>query len=938
VDLENCPYIGPVPFKREDGERFFGRDSEVADLLSLVASYPATLLYAQSGAGKTSLLAAKFIPLFEARGAKVFGPLRVSGVLPEVKKSAIENPYRAHLLVSAGIDPKKALKMTLTEFLASRPAQLDETKIPPLRVLVIDQFEELFTTNPEQWMARYALFRELGHCLADDSRLRVLIAMREEWVASIEQYSHELPDALRPRFRLERLRSEAALEAVRNPLELSGMTFHGGAAEQLVARLRGAPATRARPDRVPLLEFVEPLHLQIVCRRMWSFLPDGTKTITTKALRGSDDVEEALLAYYDDCVKAIVATERITEGRLRNEFERSFIAPDGNRTPLRASTVEKGTASLTANVVDRLLKLYLVRTETRSNSVWYELSHDRFVEPVLRSNETFRRGQDRSSFYGRLDKQAQEWSKRGKPTTDRELLLSREDLRPARGFVKRPDVHEYRGADVIIELVTASETLHARDRDHSRTRWLTVLLVVILVTGAITVYSMFSARKANELALVKAETQVAQEMLSEGKPLDGMAWAVKAISKREGTKFADAKKVLLDAVKASTQSIWIPRRGETVDDARFSPDNALLLTSTARELCLWEAATGRLRACNPNPIPPNPFGSPIVFSEGGRWLIATPQVRDLGAVRAVASGEVRAVVFETKSGHEDKPLTQLLSNAEAWAFSANDSRLAVTFDDGSALVGTRPPSLAVYETRTMTQVKINVKPTFSVHLTPDGEFVVVVGADQSMTVYEAATLKESAAFKRQGFLGFPGVLAVSPPYAALTMYFTDFVQVYDLKKGFLYQTRTGVGAQSRFLPGGKLALFSRQMLRVVNAADGRELQKLMIPKAGTVSNGAVVTREESGADTIVKIYEPLRRDPISRILLSTKIDGLTLSPDHKSIATRSGSVARIWPVKQEDHDYTKSSVTDLRKVACDELRRLQRPLPRDIEQACQARP
>lgn len=932
MDLENCPYVGPVPFKREDGERFFGRDSEVADLLSLVASYPATLLYAQSGAGKTSLLAAKFIPLFEARGAKIFGPLRVSGVLPEVKKSAIENPYRAHLLISAGIEPKNALKMTLADFLASRPARPDETNVPPLRVLVIDQFEELFTTNSEQWPARHALFHELGQCLANDKRLRVLIAMREEWVASIEQYSHELPDALRRRFRLERLRSEAALEAVRNPLEPCQMTFQEGAAEQLVDRLLGAPASRARQGRGPLLEFVEPLHLQIVCRRMWKFLPDGTKTITKKELKGSGNVEEALLAYYDDCVKAIVDTERIGEGRLRNELERSFIAPDGTRAPLRASSVEKGTASLPAEVVTRLVKLYLVRTETRGNSVWYELSHDRFVEPVLRSNETFRRGQDQSSLPGKLDKQAQEWSRRGKPANDRELLLESRELRSAREFVARADVQEYRGADTIAEFVRASEILRARDRDLGRTRWLTALLVVVLVTGAITVYSMLSARKANELALAKAETEVARAMLNEGRPLDGMAWAVKATSNRAGARSGEAKQVLLDAVKASAQSIWIPRRGDTVDATRFSPDNSCLLTSTAHEICLWDATTGRPRLCRPNPDSSAPFGSGISFSEGGRWLIAGHPGEPN------SEREHPFVVYDTKSGQENKPLTKLLSRAAEWTFSADDRRLAVMSGEELVRPGTRPYNLAVYETHTMVEVsKIDVEPLNHIQMTPDGKLIAVENKDLSLSVYEAASLRVSSNFERRSRFG-PAVLSVSPQYAALTMYFSDAVDVYDLSKRFLYTTSTGDGAQSRFLPGGQLALLSREMLRVVNAADGRVLWRMPIPQPGTVTHGAVVTTEESGADTIVRIYEPLREEPITKTLLNTKIDGVTLSPDHKRIATRSGSVARIWPVKQADRDYTKLSVNELRKAACDELRRLQPPLPRDVEQACQARP
>src|ERR1017187_4511259 len=54
------PYPGPRPFAptREEARLFFGREREAADLEDLLYSYRAVLLYAQSGAGKSSLVSA----------------------------------------------------------------------------------------------------------------------------------------------------------------------------------------------------------------------------------------------------------------------------------------------------------------------------------------------------------------------------------------------------------------------------------------------------------------------------------------------------------------------------------------------------------------------------------------------------------------------------------------------------------------------------------------------------------------------------------------------------------------------------------------------------------------------------------------------------------------------------------------------------------------
>ena len=59
------PYVGPRPFEESDADLFFGREGEMRELLSHVVANKVVLLYAASGAGKTSLLNAGVIPLLE---------------------------------------------------------------------------------------------------------------------------------------------------------------------------------------------------------------------------------------------------------------------------------------------------------------------------------------------------------------------------------------------------------------------------------------------------------------------------------------------------------------------------------------------------------------------------------------------------------------------------------------------------------------------------------------------------------------------------------------------------------------------------------------------------------------------------------------------------------------------------------------------------------
>ncbi len=50
------PYIGTRPFEEADSDYFFGREQESRQLTSLIVAHRVVLFYAQSGAGKTSLL------------------------------------------------------------------------------------------------------------------------------------------------------------------------------------------------------------------------------------------------------------------------------------------------------------------------------------------------------------------------------------------------------------------------------------------------------------------------------------------------------------------------------------------------------------------------------------------------------------------------------------------------------------------------------------------------------------------------------------------------------------------------------------------------------------------------------------------------------------------------------------------------------------------
>ena len=128
------PYVGPRSFEEDEEANFFGRDEETAILEGLVMARRATLFFAQSGAGKSSLLKAGLIPrltrqMMIGRGKRqriyqkmqVLPVASVGGTPPENLGDSIANIYVFNALFSLNpqADPETLVGQTLSAGLAA---------------------------------------------------------------------------------------------------------------------------------------------------------------------------------------------------------------------------------------------------------------------------------------------------------------------------------------------------------------------------------------------------------------------------------------------------------------------------------------------------------------------------------------------------------------------------------------------------------------------------------------------------------------------------------------------------------------------------------------------------------------------------------------------------------------------------------------------------
>ncbi len=389
------PYLGPRAYERADRDFFYGRNRESRDLLSLILSERVVIFYAPSGAGKTSLLNAQIIPALERENFWVFPVARVGGeTWSGLKSNSNENPFVFNALVSFSggkVDPEELQSQTLLTFLAAHSPEPTEDSFMgnPAPLVIFDPFEEIFATgdDPLAWVEGF--FLQMAEAMQALPDLGVVFVLREDYLAQMDPFSGLFENRLRARYRMERLDADGALEAIQKPAQKMGWTFDTGVAEQLVNDLRRVRVQRpsgAAEDHKTLGPYVEPVQLQVVCYRLWEDLPDRkARLIQLDDVLQYGNQDRALSDFYEEALECAQRETGTSEGVLRRWCGHTLITAERRRGLVLHEP--KTTAGLPNAAVEVLERRKLIRSSVRAGMEWYELIHDRLIEPILSSNQ-----------------------------------------------------------------------------------------------------------------------------------------------------------------------------------------------------------------------------------------------------------------------------------------------------------------------------------------------------------------------------------------------------------------------------------------------------------------------------------------------------------------------------------------------------------------------
>ena len=240
------PYKGLRAFGESDAEHFFGRDALVDQLVAAVGEHRLVAVVGPSGIGKSSVVKAGLVPALR------------KGALPGSERWLVADLF-------PGTYPFEDLAAALLRVAVERPDDLvedlarDELGIrrvakgilPPDSelLLVVDQFEELFTLTTDEEVRRRFLDGLTALAADPHSTVRVVVTLRADFLDHPLRYP-EFGELLGAGMVTVAAPSEDELaEAIERPAETVGVRFEPGLVSQIVADVHD------QPGALPLLQY-----------------------------------------------------------------------------------------------------------------------------------------------------------------------------------------------------------------------------------------------------------------------------------------------------------------------------------------------------------------------------------------------------------------------------------------------------------------------------------------------------------------------------------------------------------------------------------------------------------------------------------------------------------------------------------------------------------
>ena len=702
------PFQGLGFYTEADARWFFGRTTERKIILAHLRTAKLTVLYAESGVGKSSLLR-----------AGVAARLRE---LSDRSRDTSGSPRFVPVVFSAWRDdPVADLVSTISSLVDAPPPKTNGATPTPARtqtglaatittaaealgatlVIILDQFEEHFSyrlgsVRPD------ALAEELAYCVnSPEVPANFLIAVREDAYGGLgDLFAGRIGNVYNNYLHLEYLTRDAAREAIEQPIELYNAEHDAHDRVSLDADLTDAVLDEVRRGNLGLgprrhdrphpsggngshADEIETPFLQLVMTRLWD----------CEKARGSGALRRATLDGELGGAEAIVRNhvDRALAGLEGQELEtaidvfRDLVTPSGVKVAHTADDLAQMTAQprdAVGSVLARLYEERIVRavdpapgtTEAR-----YEIFHDRLTGPIL-------------------DWRDQQENARLERARQRAELEAQTQRAQARRFKRRARIMLGLAISLLILLIAVGLLWrYARDQSASASR---------AKRAALT-----DAAQATYLGL----TTRAQSQLSIRPDLSLLLYL--AAYRASPQPVAERSLVAtLQAVESSGAEGILHGHTDAIESIAFSPAGTTLASASGdKTVRLWSVGNaGRY-----------PLGPPL-RANGPLFSVAFDSTGQI-----LATGTYDAIVLWSIPRHAEQGMIPYPGGAiTSIAFSRRGKVLAAAGSDGTVLLWNEI-------THQRTLLRVARRPVKSIALSPDGA-ILAAGYGKTVTLWSVA--------------------------------------------------------------------------------------------------------------------------------------------------------------------------------------------------------
>jgi WD40 repeat protein len=415
-DESSAPYKGLIAFDQEDAGIFFGRETLTTELVNYLQKHQFLAVVGASGSGKSSLVRAGLLPILNgtnSAGAEVNLP---SGCYdwPVHIITPTSKPLES-LAISLTRDSESvtAIDTLTTDFLSlanKRSLHLyvsrlvketsDQSKSSDRLLLVVDQFEELFTLCRDE-TERRAFIENLTTAVdpALGGPTTVIITLRADFYAHCADYE-PLRQALESGQKfIGRMTTDELRRVITEPARTANLHFQEGLVELMLRDIGAGQGQELEPGALPLLAHA--------LRETWE-RREGNK-MTLAGYQDSGGVMGAIALTADRTYQDLAEEEQAI---ARNIFLRLIEPGEGTqdtrrRVGLDEMMLPSETLALATEVLRKLTGARLLTTSDGS----VELAHEALMRewPALRS--WLDQNRESLRLHVQLGEAAREWER-----------------------------------------------------------------------------------------------------------------------------------------------------------------------------------------------------------------------------------------------------------------------------------------------------------------------------------------------------------------------------------------------------------------------------------------------------------------------------------------------------------------------------------------------